>query len=198
MSHVSAAISIHAPLAGSDGRNRTYNRLLTKFQSTLPLRGATLFANACFCHHGISIHAPLAGSDSYCDTHCREVRYFNPRSPCGERRNGGKINGWNRKFQSTLPLRGATIVICIFLLLFIFQSTLPLRGATEIRQHHNRSDRISIHAPLAGSDYSPWVTFGRFAISIHAPLAGSDDRDEAALLEFAISIHAPLAGSDLF
>ena len=55
-----------------------------------------------------------------------------------------------------------------------FQSTLPSRGATH--QYAQRGDRysISIHAPLAGSDFNDaglhWVA----VISIHAPLAGSD------------------------
>ena len=57
------AISIHAPLAGSDAVAVTGSRVWAIFQSTLPLRGAT----GRHRHHGgvhsISIHAPLAGSD---------------------------------------------------------------------------------------------------------------------------------------
>ena len=79
-----------------------------KFQSTLPLRGATCFD---------------AG-------HADGAPNFNPRSPYGERLHvlfsGGNING----FQSTLPLRGAT-------------------GAGGKRPY---VEKISIHAPLTGSD----------------------------------------------
>ena len=37
---------------------------------------------------------------------------------------------------------------------------------------------ISIHAPLAGSDYEDKEGFLKRVISIHAPLAGSDDVDK--------------------
>ena len=56
----------------------------------------------------ISIHTPLAGSDSLL---CGRYQY--------------------NKFQSTLPLRGATTSTPKFTLRVIFQSTLPLRGATR-------------------------------------------------------------------
>ena len=57
-------------------------------------------------------------------------------------------------------------------------------------------DAISIHTPLAGSD---WLSEkGREAreISIHTPLAGSDDRLRIRQGIRQISIHTPLAGSD--
>ena len=56
-------ISIHAPRAGSDDK-RFFDRCTEfKFQSTLPVRGATLpFCEWCKCLR-ISIHAPRAGSD---------------------------------------------------------------------------------------------------------------------------------------
>ena len=78
-----------------------------------------------------------------------------------------------------------------------FQSTLPLRGATGWRCLLERSSIISIHAPLAGSDRgSLGRQRSRRTISIHAPLAGSDRRRCSLLLFLRISIHAPLAGSD--
>ena len=56
-------ISIHAPLAGSDGPIVAKLTRQTLFQSTLPLRGAT---HSC------------RGIEQNCEN-------FNPRSPCGER-----------------------------------------------------------------------------------------------------------------
>ena len=57
------------------------------------------------------------------------------------------------EFQSTLPLRGATVarpsMTCSA---FIFQSTLPLRGATTANDALALDNNISIHTPLAGSD----------------------------------------------
>ena len=56
------AISIHAPHAGSD-QNRVYFPHVGRFQSTLPMRGATNFVPLYCCLVRISIHAPHAGSD---------------------------------------------------------------------------------------------------------------------------------------
>ena len=102
-----------------------------RFQSTLPLRGATLSAIAQGAMSTLSIHAPLAGSDYAVQLRqrlqgpfnprspCGERRApenrlspdcttFNPRSPCGERRRIRRFRGGLDCFQSTLPLRGAT------------------------------------------------------------------------------------------
>ena len=57
-------ISIHAPLAGCDAiRSRCFQRSLSGFQSTHPLRGATAYRST-----------PKPSS-----------RNFNPRTPCGVR-----------------------------------------------------------------------------------------------------------------
>ena len=79
-----------------------------------------------------------------------------------------------------------------------FQSTLPMRGATLWSQIYLLDRGISIHAPHAGSDLEALAKSKlRVRISIHAPHAGSDlvvDRPHAIQ---GISIHAPHAGSDL-
>ena len=100
----------------------------------------------------ISIHAPLAGSDTVGIMVAASVWDFNPRSPCGERPlRGGKMVELSR-FQSTLPLRGATLDFWMDSCVKIFQSTLPLRGATTFVILDHITHTISIHAPLAGSD----------------------------------------------
>ena len=78
----------------------------------------------------ISIHAPLAGCDRLATTKTAHALHFNPRTPCGVRRLNGTADCSNLLFQSTHPLRGATV---------------------------NRAGKafcvlISIHAPLAGCD----------------------------------------------
>ena len=61
----------------------------------------------------------------------------------------------------------------------------------------SKCSKISIHAPLTGSDPAPHVqTAANTSISIHAPLAGSDRLCEYRQANQSISIHAPLAGSD--
>ena len=123
-------ISIHAPRAGSDARyDHTYQQGI------------------------ISIHAPRAGSDVQKQSCPRSGRYFNPRSPCGERQGpalgtGLQITisihapragsdkwpyhtrGCPKRFQSTLPVRGATCPLPFLVVWRVFQSTLPVRGAT--------------------------------------------------------------------
>ena len=82
----------------------------------------------------ISIHAPRTGSDCI-DTNTFSPRpHFNPRSPHGERQNQAAGLRLGRKFQSTLPARGATSWACN-----------PM--------YH---EHISIHAPRTGSDM--WMT----------------------------------------
>ena len=80
------AISIHAPRAGRDSRSRRGASPSVPFQSTRPVRGATL----------ASFAMPLS------------VLYFNPRAPCGARPVFLLQRLATRKFQSTRPVRGAT------------------------------------------------------------------------------------------
>ena len=58
--------------------------------------------------------------------------------------------------------------------LWSFQSTLPSQGATQPDICRIDSFRISIHAPLVGSDICTSTLRANIIISIHAPLAGSD------------------------
>ncbi len=80
----------------------------------------------------ISTHAPHAGSDK----ENRQLRsrslYFNPRSPCGERRHHWSIVTDRSRFQPTLPMRGATYSTPTNLRSRKFQPTLPMRGATLV------------------------------------------------------------------
>ena len=122
-------ISIHAPLAGCDPR---------------PFSAA-----ASFC---ISIHAPLAGCDPLARIPCARSCYFNPRTPCGVRPHPAITHASYNGFQSTHPLRGATVFATFRSTTLVFQSTHPLRGATRSDGRFARAVDISIHAPLAGCD----------------------------------------------
>ena len=134
-----------------DGHN--WPNLALIFQSTLPLRGATthlttpagtpnfnprspygerpsrrLSGGGIFF---ISIHAPLTGSDLLQISNISRYKHFNPRSPYGERLFLRYWSSSHLEFQSTLPLRGATMIGPCHMGIPIFQSTLPLRGATR-------------------------------------------------------------------
>ena len=123
-------ISIHAPRVGSD-----------------------LGRGACLSVDLISIHAPRVGSDTGIPPLGVVGDNFNPRSPCGERRDRHDIGRRNRcisihaprvgsdldgsqlslspsRFQSTLPVWGATVDLQPYVKAVQFQSTLPVWGAT--------------------------------------------------------------------
>ena len=100
------------------------------FQSTHPLRGATKNSTHNDILQYISIHAPLAGCDKLSTRRYGYVWNFNPRTPCGVR--------------PIANVRDNPI--------YAFQSTHPLRGATLRFFHRGKLLLISIHAPLAGCD----------------------------------------------
>ena len=79
----------------------------------------------------ISIHALRKESDPGTLRLTKRSKNFNPHSPCGERRYGKAVEQTVWEFQSTLPLRGATLLEYSSQRWFLFQSTLPLRGATQ-------------------------------------------------------------------
>ena len=60
--------------------------MMCLFQSTLPVGGATIPQGVFFLDTRISIHAPRVGSDYLWVSFFEVILYFNPRSPCGERR----------------------------------------------------------------------------------------------------------------
>ena len=123
------------------------------FQSTLPARGATESMTSEQREEAFQSTLPARGATWLRRPVRPFCRYFNPRSPHGERQ---FLRRWKRQRK-------------------IFQSTLPARGATK---HPKRADdlgRISIHAPRTGSDRLPPPSCrASRRISIHAPRTGSD------------------------
>ena len=138
----------------------------------------------------------MRGATPYtCYNNCG-CNYFNPRSPCGERR--------SIAFAWTIT---------------IFQSTLPVRGATRGRRRYTDDKLISIHAPRAGSD--PHALKGGLLLYHFNPRSPCGERLQSvaficSICNFnprspcgerlvfyyhlfhilLISIHAPRAGSD--
>ena len=145
------AISIHAPRTGSD---------------ILAVPAALVFA--------ISIHAPRTGSDRRPSAGSSASRYFNPRSPHGERPRGGNKCVPRRDFNPRSPHGERLMADFHSFDSRTFQSTLPARGATMRCSCHILGDAISIHAPRTGSDMLAYIDRKIFCISIHAPRTGSD------------------------
>ena len=146
------------------------------FQSTLPARGATKDFLRKKQQVDISIHAPRTGSDVRCCQISRINKYFNPRSPHGERRitahcrlcrcthfNPRSPHGERRKKSSWRKSVRQD---------FNPRSPHGERRAGNVVRSQPR--QISIHAPRTGSDEALDIATERLKISIHAPRTGSD------------------------
>ena len=156
-------ISIHAPRTGSDAVNCCKFSVMSRFQSTLPARGATLRRRSNLFAQVISIHAPRTGSDVVpsCDT--STISYFNPRSPHGERLFNFVKTYLTIPISIHAPRTGSDFRYeGVMSVNEKFQSTLPARGATRGERLRGRRAHISIHAPRTGSDASSLPT-GRWA-----------------------------------
>ena len=125
------------------------------------------------------------------------------------------------RFQSTLPVGGATKRLDPLNLIPLFQSTLPVWGATSLPIVRQNIQWISIHAPRVGSDII-WATLFRHPgnfnprspcgerlneqimsrpVSDFNPRSPCGERPKANAKQSeskTISIHAPRVGSDAF
>ena len=162
---------------GERPQRRSRWKMILLFQSTLPSRGATREIRRIEREDPFQSTLPSRGATATAiSAPCRD-RYFNPRSPRGERRGRGCRHIPTTPISIHAPLAGSDASRARWQPLpgvnfnprsprgerrtapeYIympnqFQSTLPSRGATVYRTRV-RSDEIwiSIHAPLAGSD----------------------------------------------
>ena len=160
------------------------------------------------------------GSDAPCGTAPGLRIDFNPRSPCGERRDHHTVSPPVRDISIHAPrvgsdhLRAGVHQLCddfnprspcgerhvgheVQAAGDLFQSTLPVWGATLFSGPGDSRPDISIHAPRVGSDFqNRGYCVRRSIISIHAPRVGSDLQPPGVVRRGAISIHAPRVGSD--
>ena len=146
---------------------------LRAFQSTLPARGATAAAEKAGVTIEISIHAPRTGSDNSCGDGKGKGRYFNPRSPHGERLDditmpfgvqdfnprsphGERLNQRNTapdcsNFNPRSPHGERRQSMPIQTALLKFQSTLPARGATGTIQARLNTIEFQSTLPARGA-----------------------------------------------
>ena len=124
-------ISIHAPHAGSDGYLFLCNAGNFRFQSTLPMRGATTLQEFVDNYKQFQSTLPMRGATQHVNQR-HNYRNFNPRSPCGERLSKAQTENLTDGISIHAPHAGsdhaganASIVDNQF------QSTLPMRGATQ-------------------------------------------------------------------
>ena len=167
----------------------------------------------------ISIHAPLTGSDLCASDIYIPPFYFNPRSPHRERLLLDKKYNVLENFNPRSPHRERRLDTDQCYKSNLFQSTLPSQGATHLNSKCGNVSRISIHAPLTGSDriylmtkikkqefQSTLPSQGATLIShtVHhlakfqstLPSQGATRCFTRNSIWIIISIHAPLTGSD--
>ncbi len=168
------------------------------FQSTLPSRGAT--ASLLLAINPMQFQSTLPSRGATPMSIMRSIRFknFNPRSPRGERQKTRAIHCSATYFNPRSPRGERQFSTPFYYFSFRISIHAPLAGSDElISRIIFISNIISIHAPLAGSDADSICKSYGGDISIHAPLAGSDGSGFCtASLRSYISIHAPLAGSD--
>ena len=213
-------ISIHSPHAGRDQRDADQRIHYQKFQSTLPMRGETIFhffqifqsifqstlpmrGETIYCRASqfypvISIHSPHAGRDLSIARMFCGIRNFNPLSPCGERQRWIRSVSASVYFNPLSPCgeRPAPSNACYFRIV----NFNPLSPCGE-----RRLEPLPVvfqllfqsTLPMRGetTTFSPWSRHTR--ISIHSPHAGRDQTASAKADSITISIHSPHAGRDV-
>ena len=126
---------------------------ICRFQSTLPVWGATWFRPMSSNLRVFQSTLPVWGATSSMLPRRAKRRHFNPRSPCGERQQFGSDGGDSfYNFNPRSPCGERLPVSVNNLCITIFQSTLPVWGATKNKDRRQSEETISIHAPRVGSD----------------------------------------------
>ena len=135
------------------------SRVLYEFQSTRPIRGATLLLFCSRYPFDISIHAPHTGRDVAPNAIKPMPMDFNPRAPYGARRCTKCHTADAEGFQSTRPIRGATTSsIGASCLSINFNPRAPYGARHVLAEGLRLKGKISIHAPHTGRDCSRWGT----------------------------------------
>ena len=124
--------------------------------------------------------------------------YFNRRSPRGERLAQQQCCCETNRFQSTLPVGGATSRRTRIILLTVISIHAPRGGSDIVNYQDNDDIKISIHAPRGGSDQA-WQKFSRCSSHFNprSPWGGATGRRGDLRYRGRISIHAPREGSDV-
>ena len=101
------------------------------FQSTRPIRGATMGCTTICKKFDISIHAPHTGRDQDGDVQAAIKEIFQSTRPIRGATRSDVMFRSSSAFQSTRPIRGATADFGACKAEEQFQSTRPIRGATQ-------------------------------------------------------------------
>ena len=190
-------ISIHAPRGGSDDPGKDIVRDRRYFNPRSPWGERPEYRGADRQIADFNPRSPW-GERLRSPRFPRRWNYFNPRSPWGERPEAGHMVGVAQRFQSTLPVGGATLTMLVLSgctkkfqstlpvggatldggpklwVERLFQSTLPVGGATNALANKPITRIISIHAPRGGSDFVVVYRGEVVGIESRAPRGGGD------------------------
>ena len=137
------------------------------FQSTHPVRGATLKPDSAVAQIRFQSTHPVRGATFVPGLNVFSHLYFNPRTPCG-------VRPW-------IECDGGAI--------WLFQSTYPVRGATSVILAVNSTSIISIHVPRAGcdgkfDDFNPLNLHKRYKRVLDRPKSTSEQGKNKAKLAY--------------
>ena len=102
------------------------------FQSTRPVRGATDGKSIRAYANNVSIHAPRAGRDYRLYRRAYNDHSFNPRAPCGARPQSQAASVAATGFNPRAPCGARPWMLESVVRPSAFQSTRPVRGATVL------------------------------------------------------------------
>ena len=148
----------------------------------------------------ISIHAPYTGSDDVYRACCRVNVNFNPRSLYRERRRNQIKRGWEGHFNPRSLYRERLLHAKVQERHKKFQSTLPIQGATTPPADHSLQKKQNFNPRslyrerrLSASDSGEERHFNPRSLYRERPFS-----EVFKAVVFDISIHAPYTGSDNF
>ena len=190
-------ISIHAAREGGDELNsKSFTAKI--FQSTPPVKAATAVAQQGHRFKVISIHAAREGGDRKVGV--INLWHFISIHAAREGGDGGilPVRAAGKKFQSTPPVKAATLRCSPPQCLKRFQSTPPVKAATVLPFAKSTYATISIHAAREGGDFTSTQaqqTSPQFQST--PPVKAATAAEKSFLAMMAISIHAAREGGDI-
>ena len=192
----SKSISIHAAHAGCDVTDSDILRF-TYFNPRSPCGLRRINRHfICWFHTNFNPRSPC-GLRLMVTTHFAGDDNFNPRSPCGLRLLVNLFRLSTVRFQSTQPMRAATV--CRFRQAFDWQDFNP-RSPCGLRQQHDRAyeqkRKFQSTQPMRAATTAKGFLYPSLLISIHAAHAGCDVLNHCFYFKIGISIHAAHAGCD--
>ena len=169
-----STISIHAPRMGCDVQSTALFSGSPHFNPRTPYGVRLARVRVMEDIYHFNPRTPY-GVRPLCSYHPNLCSHFNPRTPYGVRRLSWIMVRFDKKFQSTHPVWGAT------------------RSATRSKS----STSISIHAPRMGCDeQNHQEQYAYYAFQSTHPVWGATHTSARRLPIPDISIHAPRMGCD--